>query len=118
MSVDAVLAEIRQRKLFISNAYEGVDRLWHCFLREKRNVMPSVHRGSGNTMEAALRAALPAAEREPCMRYWYHAESDCYFITEDGRDDPADQGCDEFEEAEWRLLVAKQPLTAFEDLLG
>lgn len=62
MSVDAVLDQIRQRKLFVSNVYEGADRLWHCFLREKRNVMPSVHRGSGKTMAEALLAALPETE--------------------------------------------------------
>ncbi len=59
MSIDELLREIRRRKLFVSNLYEGTDRLWRCFLRERRNVMPSVHQGQGATAAEAIRNALP-----------------------------------------------------------
>ncbi|TPI86388.1 hypothetical protein [Mesorhizobium sp. B2-8-9] len=64
MSTGSLLAEIKRRKLLVSNLYEGVDGLWRCFLRDKRNEMPSPYRGEGPTAEAALRAAMPVAHAQ------------------------------------------------------
>lgn len=57
--IEALLSEIKERKLFVSNCYEGTDRLWRCFLRDKRN---GLHTGSGvgKTMGDAIRSAMPA----------------------------------------------------------
>ncbi len=60
MSVDALLVEIKARRLFVSNLYEGTDRLWRCFIRDHRNVMPSVHQGQGANAAEAIRNAIPA----------------------------------------------------------
>ncbi|RWE37460.1 hypothetical protein [Mesorhizobium sp.] len=62
MSTGSLLAEIKRRKLYVSNLFEGTDGLWRCFLRDKRNEMPSPYRGEGATAEAALRSAMPLAQ--------------------------------------------------------
>lgn len=62
--IEDLLREIRSRKLFVSNCYEGRDGLWRCFLRDRKNALPSIHQGTGKTMETAMRAALPAPADE------------------------------------------------------
>lgn len=59
MSIDELLREVRRRKLFVSNLYEGADRIWRCFIRDRRNVMPSIHHGQGASAAEAIRDALP-----------------------------------------------------------
>lgn len=56
-SVDDLLAEVKRRKIWVSNLYQGTDDLWRCLLREKRNGLHVKH-GRGNTAADALRAAL------------------------------------------------------------
>lgn len=57
--MDELLLEVSRRKLFVSNLYEGVDRTWRCFIRDRRNTMPSIHQGHGKTAAEAVRNALP-----------------------------------------------------------
>ncbi len=61
MSIESLLAEVKQRKLFVSNLYEGADRQWRCFLRAKRNDLNYINRGQGVSMEGALSSALADA---------------------------------------------------------
>lgn len=56
--IETLLAELRRRKLWVSNLYEGHDATWRCFLREKRNGR-FVSQGTGKTMADAISAALP-----------------------------------------------------------
>ncbi len=59
MRVEDVMAKVKKQRLFVSNLYEGADGIWRCFLRHKRNALPSIHRGQGKSMIEALTDALP-----------------------------------------------------------
>ena len=56
--IESLLAEIARRKWFVTNLYQGTDRVWRCILREKNNQITPCHHGAGSTMQVALEAAL------------------------------------------------------------
>lgn len=55
--VDDLFAEVRKKKLFVSNFYQGTDDKWRCWLRKKLHGGTKLF-GIGDTAAEAMRRAI------------------------------------------------------------
>lgn len=62
-SIEDLLAEIKRRKMFVTNLYEGTDKIWRVFLRKRQSEV-YVDQAQGATAAEALRRVLGKTEYE------------------------------------------------------